>query len=64
MKPRTAEEYNIFHIKNTLKKLRKRRISIKSCGLNHRLMRLKLENEGMYDELYQEYLGIAKFMSE
>jgi len=62
-KPRTVSELNIFHIEKNLKKLKKREITLKEAGLNKRFDRLKTQNPMLWDELYPEYVAIARELS-
>ena len=63
-KPRTSNELNIFHIKRTLKKLKRREIGLIDCGLNKRFDRLKTESPEWFDDLYPQYIKLAKELND
>lgn len=60
MKPYTASEYNISHIKKILKQIKEGTVSVKDSGLNARFDRLQKENIGMYEELYPKYISTVR----
>lgn len=63
-KPRTANEYNIFHINRLLKSIKKGKISVRDAKLNERFDRLKKSNVGMYEELYPQYINLVKGLNK
>jgi len=60
MKPYTAAEFNLFHIKKGLKNIKNGSISVREAALNARFDRLLRENKGMFEELYPKYIRIVK----
>ena len=62
-RPRTSEEYNIFHIERGMRKLKKGEITTKEANLNSRFDKLKEQNIGMYEELYPKYIRIVRNMN-
>lgn len=59
-KPRTSNEFNIYHIENALKKVKKGLIPANNPDLIARFKRLNLENEGMYVDLYSKYVDTVR----
>jgi hypothetical protein len=63
-KPRTSLEFNIHHIKRLSKLIAVGKITLKEAGLNERFSRLKLDNLGMYEEMYPKYIEMVKTLNK
>lgn len=59
-KPRTCEEITIYTIEMSSKKLEKGLMTFKQANLNKWFAKLKVQNVGMWEEMYPKYIELAR----